>query len=676
MAQEIIPDKQSVLTCLKQKVYYVDFYQREYVWTKNTVEILLNDIFYAFEISYKEHKDEEMSQEVLEKYNWYYLNVFITNKVEGKVFIVDGQQRLSTLTLIATKLYHITKNDNLRDILRDCIFAKDQFKGNVFCIDNDKRKNVMQCILDGSEYQDAYKNKTEETIIERYADISKFFDDKQLDDVELTAFIYYFLNRLVLVELSIQKDDTPMVFEVINDRGEALKPFEILKGKMIGLLSKSDTNKYSEKWDAALNRISGREDNFFADYLKSQFVFKKNASLEKQIINSYHRYIFDYNDIANKLSFRRADKKHHENIKLFINNELDYYTSLYAKISTCGDEFVQYNLNINDISGLYQQIMAACDVNDELTDEKIHAIAKEADRLWVLFVLNGIYDSNDFQDVSYRLNEKLKGLDMASYREVYDEIILQSIREKRNVSGEVSLLDFNSFLRKNYTNTNRRFLRYLFSRVEKFICEHTNQNMQNDIYYISTKTGNKTGYHIEHILSENEKNREGIMRETIISFVEELLQRNICFEFYQNLVGIVPQLCCFVDKTFIEYKTQPGAKIKIHYLLDNDSQKDEKEYEVEEMPEMYNGIFVKAFSLFDDEVLQYYITENVAGEEQVTESNIIFGSDRHYVMQEGRFSRINDILVSLSVQDTTTAWQLVEEYMQQDFCARELFRVL
>ncbi len=109
MAQEIIPDKQSVLSCLKQKVYYVDFYQREYVWTKNTVEVLLNDIFYAFEISYKEHKDEEMSQEVLEKYNWYYLNVFITNKVDGKVFIVDGQQRLSTLTLIATKLYHITK---------------------------------------------------------------------------------------------------------------------------------------------------------------------------------------------------------------------------------------------------------------------------------------------------------------------------------------------------------------------------------------------------------------------------------------------------------------------------------------------------------------------------------------------------------------------------------------
>lgn len=176
--------------------------------------------------------------------------------------------------------------------------------------------------------------------------------------------------------------------------------------------------------------------------------------------------------------------------------------------------------------------------------------------------------------------------------------------------------------------------------------------------------------------AENEKNREGVMRETIISFVEDLLQRNICFEFYQNLAEIVPQLSYYADKTFIEYKTQPGANIRIHYLLDADAGKEDKEYEIEEMQEMYSGIFVKVFSLFHDEALQYYITENVNMEEHVTESNTIFGADRQSTIQEGRFSRINDILVSLSVQDTMTAGQLVEEYMQQDYCARELFRVL
>ena len=507
MAQEIIPDKQSVLSCLKQKVYYVDFYQREYVWSKETVEVLLNDIFYAFELSYKEHQDEEMSPEVLEKYSWYYMNVFITNKVEGKVFIVDGQQRLSTLTLIATKLFHLTKNINLQDILRECIYARDMFQGNIFCIDNEKRKDVMQSILDGIEYDKPFKNKTEETLASRYTDISKYIDSKSMDENELTAFIYYFLNRLVLVELSIQKDDTPMVFEVINDRGEALKPFEILKGKMIGLLAKSDTEAYSPKWDHALVRINGKEDSFFTDYFKSQFIFKKNATVESAIMSSYHRYIFDYNDIANRLSFRRTDKNHNANIKHFINDDLEYYSNLYEKIGNSKDEYVSYNLYINGFSGLFQNIMAACEVNDHDETEKIKTIAKEADRLWVLFVLNGVYDSNEFQNVSYKLNELLPGRNVVEYRSIYNDLIIKTIKEKRNVSGVVSLLDFNSFLRKNYSNTNTRFLRYLFARIEKYICDNTNQAMQNDVNYISTRTGNKTGYHIEHILSENDTNR-------------------------------------------------------------------------------------------------------------------------------------------------------------------------
>lgn len=507
MAQEIIPDKQSVLSCLKQKVYYVDFYQREYVWSKETVEVLLNDIFYAFELSYKEHQDEEMSPEVLEKYSWYYMNVFITNKVEGKVFIVDGQQRLSTLTLIATKLFHLTKNINLQDILRECIYARDMFQGNIFCIDNEKRKDVMQSILDGIEYDKPFKNKTEETLASRYTDISKYIDSKSMDENELTAFIYYFLTRLVLVELSIQKDDTPMVFEVINDRGEALKPFEILKGKMIGLLAKSDTEAYSQKWDHALVRINGKEDSFFTDYFKSQFIFKKNATVESAIMSSYHRYIFDYNDIANRLSFRRTDKNHNANIKHFINDDLEYYSNLYEKIGNSKDEYVSYNLYINGFSGLFQNIMAACEVNDHDETEKIKTIAKEADRLWVLFVLNGVYDSNEFQNVSYKLNELLPGRNVVEYRSIYNDLIIKTIKEKRNVSGVVSLLDFNSFLRKNYSNTNTRFLRYLFARIEKYICDNTNQAMQNDVNYISTRTGNKTGYHIEHILSENDTNR-------------------------------------------------------------------------------------------------------------------------------------------------------------------------
>ena len=106
-----------------------------------------------------------------------------------------------------------------------------------------------------------------------------------MDSKKLDTFISYFLERLVLVELTITKDDTPMIFEVINDRGEALKPFEILKGKLVGALDKNDTEKYSESWDKALSQLFSIEDAFFVDFLRSRFIFKRNSKIQYSIIS-------------------------------------------------------------------------------------------------------------------------------------------------------------------------------------------------------------------------------------------------------------------------------------------------------------------------------------------------------------------------------------------------------
>lgn len=507
MTQAIIPDKQTVQECLSKKTYYVDFYQREYVWNKNTVEILLRDIFYSFEISYEDHKDEELKEDVLELYNWYYMNVFITNKVNSKVYIVDGQQRLSTLTLIATKLYHLITDDTLRDLLKDCIFTKDMFKGNVFCIDNEKRKDVMESILENNPYTEPIKNKTEETLLARFKDISRYIDDKQMDENKLRAFCMYFLRKLVMVELSVEKDDTPMVFEVINDRGEALKPFEILKGKMVGLLSKFDTQTYSEKWDNALQQLTDMQDAFFGDYLKSRFVKSSNTKLEASLSNSYHRFIFDVNDIAQELSFRRTDSQHIKNIKSFIDKELTYYSTLYAKVRSNKDAYMKYDNEINDLSMQYQNIMAACSIDDPREEEKIQVLAKEMDRFWMLMNLNGVYDSNEFQDKCYRISQQLKEAELESYRSIFDTMLKDTIKKKKSIEGDVALLDYNSFIKRNYTNMNTRMLRYFLARIESYISQETGIAMQNSVSEISKRTGRVTGYHIEHILSHNETNR-------------------------------------------------------------------------------------------------------------------------------------------------------------------------
>ena len=60
---------------------------------------------------------------------------------------------MTTLTLIAVKLLDLSNEDkeyfeNIIDTLKDCIYGKDKFKGNIFWIDNEKRKRIMQHLVD------------------------------------------------------------------------------------------------------------------------------------------------------------------------------------------------------------------------------------------------------------------------------------------------------------------------------------------------------------------------------------------------------------------------------------------------------------------------------------------------------------------------------------------------
>lgn len=307
--QTVTPQQHNLYDCLNGKKYLIDFYQRHYVWDKDTVTILLNDIFFVFDSCYEQYNQDDLTQETLSNFNWYYLNTYITNDIDGNVFIVDGQQRLTTLTLILLRLLHITSNENHKSILKNCIAGVDAFSGNIYLIDNDKRKDVMESIYTNKEFKKLNPSVTEKNIYDRYQDISKYLDLKLNDEKKIEAFTLYILYRLILVQLNIPQQDTPMIFEVINDRGVGLRPFEILKGKLLGKLGKVDIDFYSDLWDKAMLFVQKNEDAFFDDYFKSQYITKKNSKVEAEIRNGYHRYIFLNNNIANDLKFRLSDKE-------------------------------------------------------------------------------------------------------------------------------------------------------------------------------------------------------------------------------------------------------------------------------------------------------------------------------------------------------------------------------
>ena len=91
---------------------------------------------------------------------------------------------------------------------------------------------------------------------------------------------------------------------------------------------------------------------------------------------------------------------------------------------------------------------------------------------------------------------------------------------------------------------------------------------------------------------------------------------------------------------------------------------------------MFGGICVKEFILFFGERLQYYITEEADGKEQVTESGTISKSDSSSQIHAGsRFNLLNGIMIGRTLQDYDTVNTLLEEYYKKDFMTGKLFTI-
>ena len=93
-----------------QRSYFIDIYQREYKWKEENVSMLLNDIADRFSIHPRTKTEpKEIQEHVLQEFEPYFLNTYLTSKTAANTSIVDGQQRLTTLLLILIKFYHILK---------------------------------------------------------------------------------------------------------------------------------------------------------------------------------------------------------------------------------------------------------------------------------------------------------------------------------------------------------------------------------------------------------------------------------------------------------------------------------------------------------------------------------------------------------------------------------------
>jgi len=510
---DISPDKQNIDQVFSNVAYYIDFYQRDYRWTDEPVKRLLDDVFHKFRERYARASDLDPGKDTITTYPWYYLNTYVTNIVDGHVYVVDGQQRLTTLSLILVKLRHLAKKhgSTLAGWIESKIGGQSGYKRE-FWMNHAGHNSVQQALFDGADTKqiDTASGITSQNMVKNYDTISDWLDQELKDKHSFETFVFYFLHRLVLINLSVEQTDVSMVFEVINDRGVRLRPYEILKGKLLGQINKAELDKgdYNGLWEnkaAAINAFSEDElDSFFRFYLKAKFAATRNVG--QRFDGDYHREMFAP-DMDKCLGLVHNPVK----VKAFLKGDFTYYSNLYIKLRRAyskeqNDFRAVYFNALLDLDAPFLLVLSACVPNDPREDDNIRTLATEIDRYFSLLQLQSAYDSNEFADSLFRISEAIRGQALETYRLAFDTQLKAMIAARRNVQ-EADPLSYAAF-RQTGINLNTRFKRYFYARIDGFLAENMNLNPKHPIDDLVTKTGAKTGFHVEHILSWNDENKE------------------------------------------------------------------------------------------------------------------------------------------------------------------------
>src|SRR5262245_14484799 len=98
--REIRGDAKSIRALLGNAKYAIDYYQREYKWEEKQIAELIADLASKFLESYEPTHERA----AVEGYGHYFLGSIIISDKDGRKFIIDGQQRLTSLTLFLIHL--------------------------------------------------------------------------------------------------------------------------------------------------------------------------------------------------------------------------------------------------------------------------------------------------------------------------------------------------------------------------------------------------------------------------------------------------------------------------------------------------------------------------------------------------------------------------------------------
>jgi uncharacterized protein with ParB-like and HNH nuclease domain len=303
----ITPHYRSVQQLLQSQSFSIDEYQREYKWEKENIDELLSDLQGKFFNHYR--VGDETSE--VSKYGEYFLGSIIVSKRNGKNYLIDGQQRVTSLTLLLIFLYRVAQQQGMPVVqtLAPLIFS-DNLGQPKFNLDIAERLPVIKALFEGLPFNPDGKDESIQTMYDRYRDIE---DNDLLVDLgdALLPFIYWLLTRVGLIEIATDNDNYAYaIFETMNDRGKPLSPVDMLKAYLLAPIEDPVARKQANQvWkQQVLELISWggeheqeRDANCIKAWLRAQYAEsireRKAGSTDKdwELIGSvFHRWVREH----------------------------------------------------------------------------------------------------------------------------------------------------------------------------------------------------------------------------------------------------------------------------------------------------------------------------------------------------------------------------------------------
>ena len=499
--RKIDGEARNIRTLLGGSKFAIDYYQREYRWETKQVTELLDDLGGKFLESHEAGNERG----AVDHYCHYFLGSIIISYKKGQKFVIDGQQRLSTLTLLLIHIHRQLEDEEQKGQITDLIFSQ-KFGKRSFNLDVPERTACMEALFTGEPFDENGQSESVANILNRFQDVEEHFPDDLTGDA-LPYFADWLIENVYFVEITAYSDaDAYTIFETMHDRGLSLTPTDMLKGYLLTNITDADRrNAASRVWRdrvAALQQIGKEEDaDAIKAWLRSQHAEtireRKRGAQPRDfdlIGTEFHRWVRDHEDalgLAASADFGR-----------FIQEDFSFYSHWHEHLRKAAEsltdrlEAIHYNAQ-NNFTLQYPVLLAPLLRTD--SDKEIHRKLRIVSSYLDILIARRIWNwkSTSYSAMQYNMFQLvILKIRSKSAKELAEILTKRLVAEDEN---------FASNDRFSLHGMNGRQIHRMLARMTDYIEMSAGQASRYSEYI---QRSGKNGYEVEHIWANHPERHE------------------------------------------------------------------------------------------------------------------------------------------------------------------------